>query len=66
MCDLRVAPGQEHLVAPNAISIAEAYPYPQAWCARTAGGGPEPFHCSLGFVRTGETADDEPVLALRL
>ncbi len=129
VCDLRVAPGQEHLVAPNAISIAEAYVYPQAWCravradgrlvgfvmlwdspeelghvlwrlmvdasaqgrgigrqvvalvaehVRAQGvpelrvsvvdgaGGPEPFYRSLGFVRTGETADDEPVLALRL
>ena len=29
-------------------------------------GGPEPFYRSLGFVRTGEMADDEPVLALTL
>lgn len=32
VCDLRVAPGQEHAVAPNAVSLAEAYVYPQAWC----------------------------------
>ena len=129
VCDLRVTPGQEHLVAPNAVSIAEAYVYPQAWCraVRSGGrlvgfvmlwdspeelghmlwrlmvdasaqgrgigrqvvaqvaahvraqgvrelrvsvvdgeGGPEPFYRSLGFVRTGEMADDEPVLALTL
>ncbi|WP_457026878.1 GNAT family N-acetyltransferase [Geodermatophilus sp. SYSU D01119] len=129
VCDLRVAPRQEHLVAPDAVSIAEAYVYPQAWCRAVrsdgrlvgfvmlrdspeelghvlwrlmvdasaqgrgigrqvveqvaayvrgqgvpelrvgvvdADGGPEPFHRSPGSVRTGETADDEPVLALAL
>ncbi|MGY1781668.1 GNAT family N-acetyltransferase [Geodermatophilus sp. SYSU D01036] len=129
MCELRVAPGQESFVAPNAVSIAEAYVHPQAWCravradgqlvgfvmlwdspeelghmlwrlmvdagaqgrgigrevvrlvaehVRAQGvpelrvsvvdgeGGPEPFYRSLGFVRTGEMADDEPVLALAL
>ena len=129
VCDLRVAPGQEHLVAPNAVSLAEAYVHPQAWCravrsdgrlvgfvmlwdspeelghmlwrlvvdasaqgrgigrqvvalvadhVRAQGvpvlrvsvvdgeGGPAPFHRSLGFVPTGEMADDEPVLALTL
>ena len=39
VCDLRVAPGQEHLVAPNAVSIAEAYVYPQAWCRAVRSGG---------------------------
>jgi diamine N-acetyltransferase len=32
VCDLRVAPGQEDLVTPNAVSIAEAYVHEQAWC----------------------------------
>ncbi|MEO8344856.1 MAG: GNAT family N-acetyltransferase [Betaproteobacteria bacterium] len=31
ICALRVAPGQEVLVAPNAISIAQAYFEPAAW-----------------------------------
>ncbi len=129
VCELRVAPGQERFVAPNAVSIAEAYVHPQAWCravrsdgrlvgfvmlwdspeepghmlwrlmaeasaqgrgigravvALVAGhvraqgaavlkvsavpgeGSPAPFYLSLGFVPTGEMADDEPVFALTL
>jgi diamine N-acetyltransferase len=129
VCDLRVAPGQEHLVAPNAVPLAEAYVYTQAWCravrsdgrlvgsvmlwdspdelghvlwrlmvdasaqgqgigrqvvelvadhVRAQGvgvlrvstvegeGSPAPFYRSLGFVPTGEMADDEPVHALTL
>jgi diamine N-acetyltransferase len=31
ICALRVAPTQERLVAPNAVSIAEAYFEPAAW-----------------------------------
>lgn len=31
VCDLSVAPGQEQFVAPNAVSIAEAYFCEQAW-----------------------------------
>ena len=31
ICALRVAPGQEVFVAPNAISIAQAYFEPGAW-----------------------------------
>jgi hypothetical protein len=31
MCDLSVAPGQERFVAPNAVSIAEAYFCENAW-----------------------------------
>jgi diamine N-acetyltransferase len=31
ICDLRVAPGQERFVAPNAVSIAEAHFSPLAW-----------------------------------
>jgi diamine N-acetyltransferase len=32
VCDLRVAPGQESFVQPNAVSLAEAYVHEQAWC----------------------------------
>ena len=32
VCDLRVAPAQESFVAPNAVSLAEAYVYPEACC----------------------------------
>jgi diamine N-acetyltransferase len=31
ICRLAVGPGQDHFVAPNAISIAEAYFEPKAW-----------------------------------
>lgn len=31
VCRLQVAPGQEGLVAPNAVSIAEAHFQPKAW-----------------------------------
>ncbi len=31
ICRLTVAPGQDQFVAPNAVSIAEAYFYPTAW-----------------------------------
>lgn len=32
VCDLRMAPAQESFVTPNAVSLAEAYVYPEAWC----------------------------------
>lgn len=32
ICDLAVAPGQQGMVAPNAVSIAEAHYEPKAWC----------------------------------
>ena len=31
ICDLSVAPGQERFVAPNSVSIAEAYFCEKAW-----------------------------------
>jgi diamine N-acetyltransferase len=31
ICQLAVAPGQDRFVAPNAVSIAEAYFHPTAW-----------------------------------
>ena len=45
VCDLRVAPSQEGFVAPNAVSIAEAYFEPKAWF-RAVYAGEEP----VGFV----------------
>ena len=32
VCDLRLAPSQERFVTSVAISLAEAYVHPQAWC----------------------------------
>ncbi len=31
VCELTVGPGQNGLVAPNAVSVAEAYVHPEAW-----------------------------------
>ncbi len=53
VCDLRVAPGQEHLVAPNAVSIAEAYVYPQAWCRAVRADGR-----LVGFVMLWDSPED--------
>jgi hypothetical protein len=76
VCDLRVAPAQESFVTPNAVSLAEAYVYPEAWCravyagddlAHRGEGGPGPFYESLGFRPTGEIIDgEEDVYALPL
>ena len=35
ICRLEVAPGQDRFVAPNAVSIAEAYFHPTAWFRAT-------------------------------
>ena len=32
VCELRVAPEQESFVAPNAVSLAQAYVHDEAWC----------------------------------
>lgn len=45
ICELRVAPDQTRFVAPNAVSIAEAYYAPNAWF-RAIYAGDEP----VGFV----------------
>jgi diamine N-acetyltransferase len=45
VCDLRVAPGQESFVAPNAVSLAEASVHDVAWC-RAAYAGED----LVGFV----------------
>ncbi len=53
VCDLRVAPGQEHTVAPNAVSIAEAYVYPQAWCRAVRADGR-----LVGFVMLWDSPEE--------
>ena len=45
VCRLQVGPGQERFVAPNAVSIAQAYFEPKAWF-RAIYAGEEP----VGFV----------------
>jgi diamine N-acetyltransferase len=45
ICDLAPAPSQRHFVAPNAVSIAQAYFEPRAWF-RAIYAGEEP----VGFV----------------
>ena len=50
--DLKLRPGQERFVAPNATSIAEAYFEPKAWF-RAVYAGEEP----VGFVMLYEDAD---------
>lgn len=52
ICDLKVRPDQERFVAPNAVSIAEAYFEPRAWF-RAVYAGEEP----VGFVMLFEDAD---------
>lgn len=51
ICRLRVAPGQEQFVAPNAISFAEALFHPTAWF-RAIYAGDEP----VGFVMLDDDA----------
>ena len=52
---LEVAPDQKFMVAPNAVSIAEAYD-----------GSAGPFYRGLGFRETGEIDEGEVVMALAL
>jgi diamine N-acetyltransferase len=61
VCDLRVAPEQEPFVAPNAVSLAEAYVYPMAWC-RAVYAGEE----LVGFVMLHDTTDDPGYMLWRL
>ena len=61
VCDLRVAPGQEVLVAPNAVSIAEAYVHEQAWC-RAVYAGDE----LVGFVMLFDAASGPGYMLWRL
>ena len=61
VCDLRVAPAQESFVTANAISLAEAYVYPQAWC-RAVYAADE----LVGFVMLHDTADEPGYMLWRL
>lgn len=61
VCDLRVAPGQETFVEPNAVSLAEAYVHEQAWC-RAVYAGDE----LVGFVMLHDTADGQGYMLWRL
>lgn len=61
VCDLRVAPAQEGFVAPNAVSLAEAYVHPQAWCRAVYAGDD-----LVGFVMLHDTAEDPGYMLWRL
>jgi diamine N-acetyltransferase len=53
VCDLRVAPAQESFVTPNAVSLAEAYVYPEAWCRAVYSGDELVGFVMLHDVPTG-------------
>jgi diamine N-acetyltransferase len=61
VCDLEVAPQQAAFVAPNAVSLAEAYVHDMAWC-RAVYEGDE----LVGFVMLHDTADDPGYMLWRL
>jgi diamine N-acetyltransferase len=61
VCALRVAPDQEALVAPNAVSIAEAYVHEQAWCRAVYAGGE-----LVGFVMLFDAATGPGYMLWRL
>ena len=59
ICALRVAPAQERLVAPNAVSIAQAYFEPAAWF-RAIYAGDEPVGFAMLYDPTRATAPECP------
>ena len=59
ICALRVAPEQERLVAPNAVSIAQAYFEPAAWF-RAIYAGDEPVGFAMLFDSTRAVAPEHP------
>lgn len=61
VCDLRVGPGQERFVAPNAVSIAEAHFSDKAWF-RAIYAGDTP----VGFIMSYEDADTPEYFMWRL
>jgi len=61
VCELRVAPAQEHFVAPNAVSLAEAYVHPQAWCRAVYADGD-----LAGFVMLHDSAAGPGYMLWRL
>lgn len=59
---LKVAPGQENLVAPNAVSIAQAHFSPQAWFRGiTAGGVPIGFGMLDDWTLAPARAPQQPI-----
>ena len=62
LCDLRVAPHQERFVASTAVSLAEAYVHPQAWC-RALYSHVDGF---VGFVMLHDTAQGPGYMLWRL
>jgi diamine N-acetyltransferase len=59
ICRLRVTPAQESLVAPNAVSIAQAYFEPAAWF-RAICAGDEPVGFAMLFDPTRAVAPETP------
>jgi diamine N-acetyltransferase len=59
ICALRVAPAQERLVAPNAVSIAQAYFEPAAWF-RAIYAGETPVGFAMLFDSTRAVAPEDP------
>jgi diamine N-acetyltransferase len=59
ICALRVAPAQEHLVAPNAVSIAQAHFEPAAWF-RAIYAEDEPVGFAMLYDPTRAKAPEHP------
>ena len=59
ICALRVAPAQERLVAPNAVSIAQAYFEPAAWF-RAISADDTPVGFAMLFDSTMAKAPEHP------
>jgi diamine N-acetyltransferase len=53
VCDLRVGPGQESFVTANAVSLAQAYVHPEAWCRAVYAGDDLVGFVMLHDVPTG-------------
>jgi diamine N-acetyltransferase len=62
VCGLRVAPSQEKFVTSAAISLAEAYVHPQAWCRAVYSGGGD----LVGFVMLHDSTDGPGFMLWRL
>jgi diamine N-acetyltransferase len=61
VCDLRVAPAQESFVAPNAVSLAQAYVHEVAWCRAVYAGDD-----LVGFVMLHDAATGPGYMLWRL
>jgi diamine N-acetyltransferase len=62
VCDLRVAPQQERFVTSAAVSLAEAYVHPQAWCRAVY----SEAEGVVGFVMLHDTLDEPGYMLWRL